>query len=99
MRQITELATSAFFRAENFKRDNTEIKAFEGCVNYYLHGNLIATWRTDDPDVVVICDGGWQSNTTKERLNSIPGVSICQKNWVWYLNNEAWDGEPKAIVA
>jgi hypothetical protein len=57
-----------------------------------LHGNRIA-YRYNDPEKTLsISNCGWFSNTTKERLNAIPGVSIHQKNWEWYLNGEKWNG-------
>ena len=40
-----------------------------------------------------ISNAGWQSNTTKERLNGLPNVGIYQKNWQWYLNGNEWNGE------
>ena len=40
-----------------------------------------------------ITSAGWQTNTTKERLNGIPGVRIQQRNWTWYLNDKKWNGE------
>jgi hypothetical protein len=57
-----------------------------------LHGNEIA-YRYNDPErTLSITDAGWQTNTTKERLNGIPNVHIHQKDWVWYLNGEEWNG-------
>ena len=37
-------------------------------------------------------DGGWQSNTTKSRLNALcyefaTGFSVFQKNWDWYVGD------------
>ena len=52
---------------------------------------MIAEFNANDG--LWINDGGWQSNTTKERLNGLPNVSIHQKDFQWYLNGEAWDGE------
>ena len=40
---------------------------------------------------------GWFTNTTKERLNALPNVSIQQKKGVWYLNGEKWNGQIKEI--
>jgi hypothetical protein len=58
-----------------------------------LHGNAIA-YRYNDPEQTLsITNCGWQTNTTKERLNSIPGVNIYQKAGIWFLNGEEWDGE------
>lgn len=39
-----------------------------------------------------VCDGGWSSNTTKERLNGLPGVRVNQKDYEWFLNGEPWNG-------
>jgi hypothetical protein len=41
-----------------------------------------------------ISNAGWDSKTTKERLNELPGVNIRQSKGVWYLNNLQWDGTP-----
>ena len=93
MRQITYDAIRAFENGYNFKRGNTRVivghDGVEYSVRLLLHGNLIAE-RTSNG--VYIQDGGWQSNTTKERLNGLSGVNIVQRNWVWYLNGEAWNG-------
>jgi hypothetical protein len=56
-------------------------------------GNAIA-YRYNDPEKTLrITNCGWFSNTTKERLNAIDGVSIQQKNYEWFLNGEKWEGE------
>ena len=36
----------------------------------YLHGNHIATYNYADKELSLF-DGGWQSNTTKSRLNAL----------------------------
>jgi len=98
MRKITKDAVRALSGGYKFKRDNTEVRWCEVSESWkmYLHGNLIA-YR--EPDLhglsqFWICDGGWSSNTTKERLNGLLpiGQGIHQKNWQWYLNNEPWSG-------
>ena len=38
-----------------------------GCVFVFLHGNKIAEIGDDS---LTLFDGGWQSNTTKSRLNA-----------------------------
>ena len=54
----------------------------------YLHGNKIA--EIDDT-TMTIYDGGYQSNTTKSRLNAlcsefcITGEGVFQKNFEWYV--------------
>ena len=55
----------------------------------YLHGNHIATVGDS---FMAIFDGGYQSNTTKSRLNAlldefVPSMGIFQKNWTWFLSD------------
>ena len=74
---------------KDFKVANTEVIACTLASDVYLHGNLIArigeTW-------IELFDGGYQSNTTKSRLNAIlsefglPGEGVFQKNFQWFVN-------------
>ena len=55
----------------------------------YLHDNLIATIRWDSQDMW-IGDAGWQTTTTKSRLNALlQGLGnrarIWQKDFIWHL--------------
>ena len=84
MRKITADAIRAFRYRQTFKRGNTEVKVFDNSVALFLHGNIIAEYAADGG--LYIRDGGWQSNTTKERLNGLPNVHIYQKDFQWYLN-------------
>ena len=68
MRNITELATRAFFNGENFKLSNTEVHADCTGVYLYLWGNLIAK-RVNER--VSISLAGYNTVTTRERLNGI----------------------------
>ena len=57
----------------------------------YLHGNHIATYNYEDKELSLF-DGGWQSNTTKSRLNALcyefaTGFSVFQKNWNWFVSD------------
>ena len=57
----------------------------------YLHGNHIATYNYDLKELSLY-DGGWQSVTTKSRLNALlfefaTGFSVFQKNWDWYVSD------------
>ena len=66
--------------------DNT----IENCF-VYLHGNHIATYNYDKKELSLF-DGGWQSNTTKSRLNALcyelaTGFSVFQKNWNWFVSD------------
>ena len=90
MRKIESLTIAAINANENFKRANTEV-IFDSETNeskVYLHGNHIATV---DDDSMTIMDGGYQSTTTKSRLNAliqefcITGESVYQKNYQWFV--------------
>lgn len=94
MRIITRDAIEAFEALRPFKRDNTEVR-IDPVVNglepeLYLFGNLIA--KRFHHGELQITSAGWSSNTTKERLNGLPGVSISQRQGVWFLNAISWDG-------
>jgi hypothetical protein len=95
MRKITKEAVEKFLSKETFRKSNMSVEAGFEVWMLKLHGNTIAT--IDELGVLSISNAGWASNTTKERLNGIPGVHIKQKNWTWYLNGEQWDGRWKRI--
>jgi hypothetical protein len=93
-KKITSDSVRALLDGIPFKRDNTEVVR-EGTIYYLkLFGNKIAAMRNGN---LWISNAGWFSNTTKERLNGLPGVHINQKNWEWYLNGNQWNGRPIKI--
>ena len=56
----------------------------------YLHGNLIAV--VSHRGGIQIMDGGWQSTTTKSRLNALlsafcPGARVFAKRFEWFVGN------------
>jgi len=93
MRQITEESVQAFNQAKAFKKANMEVEVLPNVTIMKLHGNSIA-FRYNDPErTLSITNCGWQTNTTKDRLNGIDGVNISQKRGVWFLNGVEWDGK------
>lgn len=84
-RKVTTQIVSAFLAGNKLTVGNSSTDGEK----LYLHGNLIAK---KENGALFITNAGWQSNITKERLNALPGVSIGQKNWDWYLNGSQWDG-------
>ena len=100
MRKITEAARHAFLAGREWKQSNTstEVREYQNApgkwVILLLHGNPIARYRLGDTTLrsLRVCDGGWQTRTTAERLNGLPGVRVNQKNHQWYLNGQPWDG-------
>ena len=76
---------------QNWQSDNTAV-VFNPETNestVFLHGNKIAVVGDD---FVQIFDGGYQSNTTKSRLNSIlqvhgiKGECVYQKAGNWFVD-------------
>lgn len=92
MRKITEESVNAFMNAERFKKANMSVEVLPNVTLLKLHNNTIA-YRYNDPQrTLTISNCGWFTPTTKERLNALPNVDIRQKNYVWYLNGEEWNG-------
>lgn len=88
MRKITKQAIEAFENGYNFKSRNTEVNATHHNVGYYLHDNLIAIKSGDKIEVSL---AGWNTPTTRERLNGIKGVSIHTRKGQAYLNGNPID--------
>ena len=91
MRKIEMRMNNALRNQTNFTSGNTAIFTTGNESRVYLHSNLIATIYRDGNIVeVTFFDGGWQSNTTKSRLNAIcneflVGARVFQKNFNWFL--------------
>ena len=93
MRQITKDSVQALMNAEKFSKQNMLVEVLPNVTILRLHGNAIA-YRYNNPErTLSITNCGWKSNTTKERLNGLPNVSVCQRLGVWYLNDQEWDGK------
>ena len=86
MRKITREAVDHFNNGTSYRNGNTTVA--KGI--YMLHGNIIAEkWEGD----IYISLAGWNTNTTRERLNGLDGVQVRTKQGQAYLNGEKWDGE------
>ena len=107
MRKIESLMNAAVANNSNWSNSNTSVtycpESEESKV--YLHGNHIATVGDD---FLQIFDGGWQSNTTKSRLNALinrfcNGVTdgVHQHKFEWFIrdNNVTRDFENGYIFA
>ena len=97
MRKIEMEMNSAIRYRRNFSKANTSVRCFKNRngittdVDVFLHGNHIASLDTAS-NQLTIKDGGWQSVTTKSRLNALldefaPSMGIFQKDWIWYLSD------------
>ena len=91
MRKVEMQMNTAIRNRVNWSGGNTTVMINENNnkAKVFLHGNLIAEVCNE---FVAIFDGGWQSNTTKSRLNALcqefrPQVSVFQKNFVWFIKH------------
>ena len=88
MRKIESQMCAAIKADKNWSSGNTQVVTNDGVSTVYLHGNKIA--MVDDTTMTIF-DGGWQSNTTKSRLNAlcsefcIAGEGVFQKDFLWYV--------------
>ena len=97
MRKITKLAIDKFYSAEPFKSGNTEVKVYPNVTVLKLHYNTIAYLYNDPEKTLSISTCGWNTPTTKERLNGLKGVQLSTKKGVLYLNGNVWNGNLKDI--
>ena len=91
MRKIEREMNAAISNNVDWQKDNTTVTfdAETGESKVYLHGNHIA----DVGETYIrLFDGGYQSVTTKSRLNAIlsehgeAGDCVFQKNFDWFVN-------------
>jgi len=92
MRNIERQMIAAIKNNQDWKCDNTEVINIEGVSFVYLHGNQIA--KIDD-DSLTLFDGGYQSTTTKSRLNALLSEFgytcgthreyVFQKQFEWFI--------------
>ncbi len=99
MRLIETRMNNAIRKRQNFSNGNTTVRTgsfFDNDVyceesKVFLHGNHIATYNRVTKELTLF-DGGYQSVTTKSRLNALcyefaTGCSVFQKNWNWFLSD------------
>lgn len=98
MRNITVEAIDHFMTGTKFCKSNTCVIVEPNVTILVLFGNKIA-YRYNDPEhTLSITNCGYGTNTTKERLNGIPGVHINVKKGIWYLNGKEWDGNLVDVI-
>ncbi len=91
MRKIERLMNAAIVEGKrDWKLANTVVQTDDnGVARVFLHGNQIAEIGEG---FIQMWDGGWQSVTTKSRLNAIlaenglPGERVFQKDFEWFVN-------------
>ena len=93
MRQIEKEMNYAIRNKIAWSKSNsctTFDSTIENCF-VYLHGNHIATYNHVTKELALF-DGGWQTVTTKSRLNALcnefaTGFGVFQKNWDWFVSD------------
>ena len=94
MRKIEQQMCAAVQKNIDWQSANTSVH-FDpetGVSVVRLHGNKIA--EVSDTDMTIF-DGGWQTTTTKSRLNAlcqefcIAGEGVFQKNYKWFVRKFA----------
>ena len=103
MRKIEQQMNRAISNRSNWAGSNTTVTYNDStnCSSVFLHGHNIAT-VDHATNAVKLSSCGWQTVTTKSRLNAILdevkyGCRVFQKQFDWYLstNNQTvdfWDG-------
>ena len=93
MRKIESQMNRAIRGQRNWTSGNTTVFTTDNGLEstVYLHGNHIATFDHVHQNLYIF-DGGWQSNTTKSRLNALcyefnTGFKVIQRDWTWFLQN------------
>lgn len=86
MRKITRQACQAFENGENFKASNTTVTIDENGKYMHLWGHCIARQLNGNTNSLEINLCGYNTVTTRERLNGLWGVNIHNKNFTPYLN-------------
>ena len=105
MRKIEKQMCAAVQSNIDWKSGNTEV-TFDpesGVSKVFLHGNKIAEVSDND---MTIFDGGYQSVTTKSRLNAlcqefcVAGEGVFQKDFAWYVRKfvGAINGQSKFVT-
>ena len=95
MRKIESNMNAAIKANKNWSNANTQVTTEGDVSQVRLHGNLIAEIGDN---FIRLFDGGWQSNTTKSRLNAIlsehgeQGDCVFQKNFEWFVRMNTAEG-------
>lgn len=97
MRKIETQMNAAIANSSNWQSGNTSVhfNEEESISIVRLHGNKIAEIGEG---FIRLFDGGWQTNTTKSRLNAIleangaDGDKVFQKNFDWFVQMDTRQG-------
>ena len=92
MRKIEQQMNRAIANRTDWSSSNTRVEFNDStnCSSVFLHGHRIAT-VCHETKAIKVDSCGWQTNTTKSRLNAILsevkfGCSVFQKNFNWFVS-------------
>ena len=97
MRKIESQLCEAIRNFRTLHKDNTAFVKDswnKGKWTLLLHGNAIASFDQNSKHPTIptyVSLAGWNSNTTRSRLNALDGVNIHNKNFIPYLNGREID--------
>ena len=95
MRKIETQMNNAISEGTDWKSANTRVETVDDVSTVFLHGNKIAEIGDE---FIRLFDGGWQTTTTKSRLNAIlnvhgeQGDNVFQKDFTWYVRMNTAQG-------
>jgi hypothetical protein len=85
MRQVTQKIKQAFEKGISLKVGNTRTDG----TSVFLHGNEIV--KRDPSGLVMATLAGWNTPTTRERVNGITGMNFHQNNFAPMLDGNEVD--------
>ena len=92
MRQIEAKMCEAIRNKKDWYQSNTQVFINKpvNCAQIFLHRNQIATYDYNTKSVL-LSSCGWETPTTKSRLNAILhevkyGANVYQRNFDWFVN-------------
>lgn len=88
---------TAFYNNEKFSSGNTQVIVHTYKEHTELNEILIELYRNriarNSTKGLEVTLAGWNTPTTRERLNGLQGVRVSTRKGQAYLNGKAWGGE------
>jgi hypothetical protein len=99
MSKISQDAAKALHNGMIFNKGNTTVQGVLTPLGMswemLLHGNRIALITGEGQLLISTC--GWNTQTTRSRLNALKGVNVYVVQGNLFLNGRPWDGEEIAV--
>lgn len=97
MRKITREAIDCFLKRKRFTKSNTKVRSLsDGTFVLLLFNNKIAYLYPDNSLAIDSC--GYNTVTTRERLNGLNNVHVQKIKGDLVLNKKFWDGNIISIL-